>query len=347
MPLLELQDQGLYCEAGDFFIDPWDPVDRALVTHAHADHARPGSRRYLVSAPSKYVSRLRLGEAASIETIPYGEARSINGVKVSFHPAGHIIGSAQIRVEHEGEVWVVSGDYKIGEDPTTTPFEPIPCHTFITEATFGLPIYTWPDPGQEFEALNDWWRANQQDGKASIVFAYALGKAQRVLAGVDASIGPIFVHGAVHKMNAMYAHSGVELPETTYVGTVASRYDWSQALVVAPSSARGTPWMRRFGRQSTAFASGWMRVRGQRRRRSVDRGFILSDHVDWKGLMQSIDDTGAERVLVTHGNIPTVVRFLREEKGRDAYSLNTRFGQDEEDQDTVDPYGAAAGEGES
>lgn len=331
--LLELDHNGLYCAAGDFYVDPWRPVKRAVITHAHADHARPGSASYLIATPGLYVSRWRLGDDAVIQTASYGETVIINGVQLSFHPAGHILGSAQIRVAYQGDVWVVSGDYKVEPDPTCAAFEPVPCQTFITEATFGLPIYRWPEQAAVFAEINQWWRQNQAEGKASVLFAYALGKAQRVLAGVDSAIGPIFVHGAVHNMNGMYRRSGIQLPETTYVNDAPPKTDWSQALIVAPTSARGTPWLRRFGRLSTAFASGWMRVRGQRRRRSIDRGFILSDHVDWRGLMQTIQTTGAERVLVTHGNVPVVVRYLREEKGIEAYGLDTPYATTAEGED--------------
>ena len=348
--LLELDDKGLYCAAGDFHIDPWEPVPRAVITHAHADHSRPGSARYLIAEPSRHVSRWRLGEGARIETAAYGEPVTVNGVRVSFHPAGHIIGSAQVRVEYRGEVWVASGDYKIEPDPTCAPFEPVPCHTFITEATFGLPIYRWPPQAEIFAGIDAWWRGNRDAGKASVLFAYALGKAQRVLAGIDPSIGPIFVHGAVHHMNAMFAQGrgaggGVTLPDTTYVSEVPEDTDWSGALIIAPASARGTPWLRRFGRQSTAFTSGWMVVRGQRRRRSVDRGFVLSDHVDWPGLMAALDATRAERVLVTHGQVPSVVRYLREVKGMDAHGLDTPYATDPDTPDGDPPDGDEGGEG--
>lgn len=331
--LLELNDNGLYCAAGDFYIDPWRPVRRAVVTHAHADHSRPGSASYLIAEPSQHVSRWRLGDDAHIETLPFREQTQINGVRISFHPAGHIIGSAQIRVEYKGEVWVASGDYKAAPDPTCTPFEPVKCHTFITEATFGLPIYRWPEQTAVFHQINAWWRQNQQAGKASVLYAYALGKAQRVLAGIDSTIGPIYVHGAVHNMNNMYTKSGVRLPDTVYVADAPPKTDWSQTLIIAPTSARGTPWLRRFGPRSTAFASGWMLVRGQRRRRSVDRGFVLSDHVDWFSLMDTVDATEAERVLVTHGNTPVVARYLQESRGIEAYSLNTPYANTAEGED--------------
>lgn len=328
--LLQVTESGLYCPAGDFYIDPWQPVGRAVVTHAHADHARPGSTRYLATAEGEHVLRQRMGPDALLETVGYGETVNVNGVHVSLHPAGHILGSAQVRVEHQGEVWVVSGDYKTEPDPTCTPFAPVRCHTFVTEATFGLPIYRWPPQDGVFSQINDWWRANQQAGKASVLFAYALGKAQRVLAGVDAGIGPIFVHGAVDNINDAYRRSGITLPSATYVHDAAGDTDWSQALVVAPTSAQGTPWLRRFGRLSSAFASGWMLVRGQRRRRSVDRGFVLSDHVDWPGLMQAVAASGAEQVLVTHGTSAVVARWLREQ-GLEAYVLETRYSGDEDE----------------
>ena len=318
--LLTHTDHGLYCAAGDFFVDPWRPVARAVITHAHGDHARPGSAAYLCAAPGEGILRLRLGPEARIEPLPYGEPRRINGVTVSLHPAGHILGSAQVRIEGEGEVWVVSGDYKTGPDPTCAPFAPVACDTFITEATFGLPIYRWPPAAEVFAAVNAWWRANQAAGRTSVLFAYALGKAQRVLAGVDPTIGPIYAHGAVHRLNNAYIDSGVRLPDWRYAGDAPPGADWSRALVIAPTSAQGTPWLRRFGEVSTAFASGWMHVRGQRRRRSVDRGFVLSDHADWPGLLSAVAAGGARRVLVTHGYTAVLARYLREQ-GLEAYEL--------------------------
>lgn len=329
--LLELTGRGLYCPAGDFYIDPWQPVRRAIVTHAHGDHARRGSERYLAAAEGAGVMRHRLGADAQIETIPCGESRLINGVHISLHPAGHILGSAQVRVEQGGEVWVVSGDYKREPDPTCTPFEVVPCHTFITEATFGLPIYRWPPQEEVFAEVNAWWRQNQAEGRASILFAYALGKAQRLLMGIDATIGPIYVHGAVHNLNEIYRASGVRLPDARYVGEASPKEDWSRALIIAPPSAQSSPWLRRFGRSSTAFASGWMRVRGQRRRRSVDRGFVLSDHVDWPGIIDTVSATGAQRVLATHGYTPPLVRWLAEQ-GLEAYALETPYQGEAEEQ---------------
>jgi putative mRNA 3-end processing factor len=323
--LAEPTDSGLYCAAGDFYIDPWRPVARAVVTHPHSDHAHWGSAHYLVTEAGERIYRARLGADANLQTLPYGRSLDINGVKVSFHSAGHILGSAQVRLEHKGEVWVVSGDYKLRPDPTCAPFERVRCHSFISEATFGLPIYRWPDPETVFKEVNDWWRANQVAGKASMIFAYAAGKAQRIAASVDASIGPIFTHGAVEKLMAEYRQSGVALPATTPVFEAPKKHDWSQALIIAPPSAQGTTWMRKFGSASTAFASGWMGIRGTRRRRALDRGFVISDHGDWGELLTAIKATQANQVWVTHGYIHVLARYLREEWGLDGRELRTQY----------------------
>jgi putative mRNA 3-end processing factor len=330
--LLRVTERGMYCEAGEFFIDPWLPVDRAVITHAHGDHARWGCARYLGSVEGARVMRTRLGADARIDTLEFGAAIDVRGVRVSLHPAGHILGSAQVRLEHRGEVWVVSGDYKTEPDPTCTPFEPVRCHTFITESTFGLPIYRWSPQAETFAEIDAWWRANQEAGRASLLFGYALGKAQRMLAGVDRSIGPIFAHGAALKLNQDYRDGGIDLPPTPNPTGVAKGFDWSRALVIAPPSANGTPWMRRFGAVSTGFASGWMRIRGARRRRAVDRGFVLSDHVDWPSLLDSVRATGAERVWVTHGYREPVVRWLRDH-GVEADAVASRWEGEADDRE--------------
>lgn len=338
MPLLEHTARGLYCAAGDFYIDPWRPVDRAVITHAHADHARPGHARYLAARPAEGVLRSRLGAGMALDCVEYGEVRHLNGVQVSLHPAGHVLGSAQVRVEHRGEVWVVSGDYKLDADPTCAPFEPVRCHTFVTESTFGLPVYRWEAPQRIFAKVNAWWAANAAAGRASVLYGYAFGKAQRILMGVDAGIGPIFVHGAVQVLNEAYRASGVALPETLQVSEVARKFDFSRALVVAPPSAQATPWLRRFGDFSDGFASGWMAIRGAKKQRNVDLGLVLSDHADWPSLLRAIEASEASRVLVTHGSVPVMVRYLRE-RGLEADALETPFaGEGGSD-------GDAAGEG--
>ena len=327
--LITLTKSGLYCGQGDFFIDPWLPVDKAIVTHAHADHTYRGNQKYLVPWEGKRLSRIRIGDDAEIETSPYGETVNINGVKISFHPAGHVLGSAQVRVEYKGEIWVVSGDYKLTPDATCTPFEHIRCHKFITEATFGLPIYRWTPTEIIFEQINDWWRRNQEKGKVSVIFAYSLGKAQRVMNGIDRNIGKIFTHGAVERLTEAYRESGVDLPETKYVGAVENKKDFAGSLIVAPPSAAGSTWLRRFGAHSTGFASGWMIVRGARRRKAVDRGFVLSDHADWTELQTAIRETNAETVFVTHGFIDELVRWLNE-NGTNAKPLQTQFVGEED-----------------
>jgi putative mRNA 3-end processing factor len=325
MALLRLTPQGLYCAAGDFFVDPWEPVDRAVITHAHGDHAAWGSRAYLTSASGVGVLRARLEPGATIRGVQYGETVALNGTTLSLHPAGHILGSSQVRIEYRGEVWVVSGDYKTDPDPTCTPFEPVRCHTFVTESTFGLPIYRWPSQSEVFGEINAWWRANAAAGRTSLLLGYALGKAQRLLAGLDPGIGPILTHGAVERMTGVYRQEGIELPPTRYAGAADSRADATGAIVIAPPYADASTWARRFGNHSTGFASGWMAVRGARRQRSgLDRGFALSDHVDWPSLMAAIDATDAGAVWVTHGYTAPVVRWLQE-RGVDARAVATRF----------------------
>jgi putative mRNA 3-end processing factor len=333
--------EGLYCPAGDFFIDPWRPVARAVITHAHADHARSGHAHYLAAADAAHVLRARLGGIA-LQTVRYGERVPINGVSVSLHPAGHVLGSAQVRLEHAGRVWVVSGDYKLGPDATCAPFEPVRCDVFVTESTFGLPVYRWAPQAEVFAQIDAWWAANAAAGRASVLFCYAFGKAQRILAGVDAGIGPIVVHGAVEPLNAAYRASGVRLPETLRVSDVTDKALFKRALVLAPPSAAGTPWMKRFGDYSDAFASGWMQLRGARRRRALDRGFVLSDHADWPGLQQAIGATGAGRVIVTHGQVPVMVRWLREQ-GLQAEAFETEYGDESLDDDRPAPPSEAVG----
>jgi putative mRNA 3-end processing factor len=303
------------------YIDPWLPVSRAVITHGHSDHARVGSESYLCAAPGAGVLRARLGSDISLQAVAFGESTRIGDVTVTLYPAGHILGSAQVKVERDGYSWVVSGDYKLESDPTCDAFEPVRCNGFITEATFALPIYRWIDDAAVFAQINAWWRGNCEQGLASVLYGYALGKAQRLIAGVDASIGPIYTHGAVERLNEVYRATGVRLPAT--VSAMEAR-DFKGALIVAPPGVEGSTYLRRFGDYSSAMASGWMQVRGNRRRRAMDRGFVLSDHADWPGLLRAIEETGAETIWATHGYTGPLVRWLREQ-GRNAEELKTQF----------------------
>ena len=325
MPLLETTARGLYCAAGDFYIDPWRGVERALITHAHSDHARPGSKYYLTSVPGGPLVRERTGADGKIETLPYGQSLGINGVNVSFHPAGHVLGSSQIRVEHKGEVWVVSGDYKTAPDSTCAPIEVVKCNTFISESTFGLPIFRWDPQEKILSEINQWWSDCQQRGLTAVVFAYALGKAQRVISGLDATIGPILLHGAIDRFMTLYREAGVRLPPTVKADDENAKQYQGRAIVVAPPSAADSPWLRKFKPVSQASASGWMRIRGNRRWRSYDRGFVLSDHADWPGLIDTIRATGAERIGVTHGYAQQFAKYLAEELKLDTFALSTQY----------------------
>lgn len=324
--LIVQRPQGLYCPAGDFYIDPWRAVDRAVITHAHSDHARRGHRHYLAHRASEGVLRARLGAHIPLQTVDYGEVVDHRGVRVSLHPAGHVLGSAQVRVAHGGRVWVASGDYKLDADPTCAPFEPVRCEVFITESTFGLPIYRWPDPAEVFADLNAWWARNAAAGRPTVVYAYSFGKAQRVLMGADPSIGPLVVHGALDAMNAGYRQAGVPLPPTRRLDDPGLRDDeLRRALVLTPPGAADAAGPGRLRDAADAFASGWMLVRGMRRRSPADRALVLSDHADWPGLQRAIRATGAERVIVTHGSEDVMVRWLVEQ-GLQAGRFRTQFG---------------------
>jgi putative mRNA 3-end processing factor len=316
---------GLYCPAGDFHIDPWLPVRRALVTHAHGDHARVGSASYLCVSECAPLLARRFGGEASIESIPYGQRVTIGDATVSFHPAGHVLGSAQVRLEDHTGVWVLSGDYKRAPDPTCQPFEPVACDTFITESTFGLPIYRWDRAEEVIREMVEWWQRNRDRGLTSVVFCYTLGKAQRVLAELTRLADtPVYVHGMMIPMIDAYRDRGIAMLPTRPLIEKARGTSFAGELVLAPLSARGTPWMRRLGDISDAFVSGLMRVRGVRRQRAFDRGFVLSDHADWPALLQTISETGAARVLATHGHAEALARFLKA-RGYDSGVMRTAW----------------------
>ncbi|MEZ4755352.1 MAG: ligase-associated DNA damage response exonuclease [Flavobacteriales bacterium] len=326
--LLSFTPRGIWCEQADVYIDPWRPVDRAIVTHAHSDHARRGSRHYLASPITKALMHARLGDDLHIDTLQPGQAGTINGVKFSLHPAGHIPGSMQVRVEHKGEVWVATGDHKRHADGISEAFEPVRCHTLITECTFGLPIYRWKEPTEVFAEVNTWWRNNAANGICSVISAYSLGKAQRVMTGVDRSIGPILVHGAVANMNTVLQDCGLDLPPWEHITKDTPKERFRNALVITPGSALDTPWMNRMKPYRTAMASGWMQLRGWRRRSNIDRGFVLSDHADWDALLLAVKESGAERVIATHGYTDLFSQYLRS-VGMDAAAETTEFGEEE------------------
>ena len=294
---------GLYCPDGDFYIDPWQGVARAVITHAHGDHARFGSAAYLCSDPCAPLLTRRLGAEAVVESVAYGAPLTLGSVRVSFHPAGHILGSSQVRIEGAQGAWVVSGDYKRAADPTCAPFEVVPCDTFVTESTFGLPIYRWDPTAVVVGEIRDWWRENTERSLTSLLFCYSIGKAQRLLAElIKVTDRPVFVHGMMLPMIEVYRTAGISMLPTIPLIEKPRGTSFAGELVLAPLSARGTPWMRRLGEHSDAFASGLMRVRGVRRQRAYDRGFVISDHADWPALVQTITESAAPRVLTTHGH---------------------------------------------
>jgi putative mRNA 3-end processing factor len=323
--LVVLRREGLYCPQGDFHIDPWRPVARAVITHGHGDHARPGMGEYHAARASMPILRWRLGEQAYFP-YEYGEPFELGAARVSLHSAGHVLGSAQVRIEVDGEVWVASGDYKRQHDPTCDPFDVVPCATFITEATFGLPVYRWPETRDVARDIVEWRDQCEARGEAAVLLCYALGKAQRILAELAAwTDRPAFLHGAVAAGVQVYRDAGVPMLAALPVSETAKGADFAGELILAPPSAAGSSWMRRFRGAQVGFASGWMRIRGNRRRRNYDRGFVVSDHADWPDLMRTIRETGAQRVIATHGNTDAIIRALNE-SGIAAEAFRTEFG---------------------
>ncbi len=322
--MIQFRPEGIYCPQADIYVDPWKPVEKALITHGHSDHARWGNKHYLCHQLSKEILKLRLGQDISVQTVEYHETIFINGVQISLHPAGHIIGSAQVRLEYKGEVWVVSGDYKVFNDGVSIPFEPVKCNSFITESTFGLPIYDFRPFKEIYTDINQWWLRNVEEGTQSVIIGYSLGKAQNILAHLDPSIGNILIHGAVANINDAFRLSGLSFQGERIIETTR-KASINGAIVVAPMSAIGSPWLRRFQPYRIAVCSGWMALRGARRRYGVDKGFVLSDHCDFKQLNYAVQETEAENVYVTHGYQSIYAKWLREAYGLNAVEVKTLF----------------------
>lgn len=328
MALIQFTTEGLYCPQGKFYIDPWKPVDRAVITHAHSDHARPGSKNYLCHPLTKPILQLRLGDNA-YQTAEWGEVVHMNGVKVSLHPAGHIIGSSQVRVEYNGETWVISGDYKTDNDGISGAFEPVKCQHFVTESTFGLPIYKWQPQQLIFEDIKNWVKENHEAGRTSVLIAYSLGKAQRIMKPLAETGLPIFLHGAVHNVHETFIKMGIDLPAAHRVTPTTPKAEMQGNIVVAPSGAEGSSWIKKFTPYRVGVCSGWMQVRGNKRRRNADAGFALSDHAGWEGLLQAVEATEAEHVFTTHGFQAAFSRYLNEHNIASS-EIKTEFGSDED-----------------
>lgn len=325
-----LNENGLFCEEGNFYIDPWNPVETAIITHGHSDHASKGHKQYYSTINSIPILKHRLGDI-NIKGVEYSDVLDFNGIKVSFHPAGHVLGSAQIRIANEKDVWVASGDYKRAEDPTCDSFELVKCNTFITEATFALPIYRWKPSSEIIAEIFSWIESNKKENKASILFCYAFGKAQRILAELlKFTSEPVYIHGALESLIELYRKSGIDLLPTINATNQPKGFDFSNELILAPPSAFRSKWMRRFGESSTGFVSGWMAVRAQKTQGGYDRGFVLSDHCDWYDLIKTIRETGASTVYVTHGRSDILARYLQEELEINASVLNTEFNNEED-----------------
>ena len=321
-PLLQFTEKGIYCPPAKVYLDPWKPVDKAIITHGHADHSRWGHKQYITQNDNVLIIKHRLGDI-NISGVDYGETFSINNVKFSFHPAGHIVGSSQIRVEHKGQIWVFTGDYKLEDDGLSIPYEVVKCHGFITECTFGLPAFKWLPQKEVFGDINQWWYDNQSEGKTSILFGYSLGKAQRLIKHLDTSIGKIYTHAAVENMNEVI-RGVADLPETIRITKETKKNELIGNMVIAPPSAHGSPWIRKMVPYVTGSASGWMAFRGARRRRAIDKGFVLSDHCDWQALLTAIKATEASTIISTHGYTDIFTKYLQQ-MGYNAHTEKTQY----------------------
>lgn len=329
MGLISFTSKGLYCAQGDFYIDPWQPVRRAVITHAHSDHARYGSQFYFAHTDSYYLLKARLGWDIVLQTVDYNQSININGVTVTLFPAGHIIGSAQVRVSYKGETWVVSGDYKIEDDGLTVPFEPVRCHTFITESTFGLPIYQWKPQADIIDDIDQWVKKNQAAGRNSMLTAYSLGKAQRLIHALAARGYDFYAHGSIYYMQEAVRRT-IDIAAVKYLTADIPKDTVKNSIILMPPSAANSSWTNRWQPYALGACSGWMQTRGAQRRRNADAGFALSDHADWAGLLYAIKATGAETIYATHGFSAALARYVQEEYGLKTGVVQTAFGEDEE-----------------
>ncbi|SDB63131.1 putative mRNA 3-end processing factor [Flavobacteriaceae bacterium MAR_2010_188] len=328
MKLVRFTKKGIYCIPGKFYLDPWLPVDYAVISHGHADHARWGMKHYLCHDYTKPIMQHRIGADINVESMGYNEHRIINGVDVSFHPAGHLVGSSQIRLEYKGFVVVFSGDYKVKNDSLSTSFEPVRCNEFITESTFGLPIYKWLPEDELQKKLVDWVQLNKEVNRTSVFIGYSLGKSQRLmklLEGVD----EIFVHRAIHNLNVAIEGAGVPLPKTTLLEYDFKKEDVKNKIVILPPALLGSKMLKKIPNAATAICSGWMQIRGNRRWKAVDAGFAVSDHADWDDLLTAVKATEAEKVYVTHGSTAIFSKYLNE-IGIDSAEVKTEYGNEEE-----------------
>jgi len=323
--ILELTESGLYCPPAGVFIDPWKPVSKAIITHAHSDHARWGMQSYLAHEGSREVLKYRLGADIALETLPYKTEIKVGDAYLSFYPAGHIPGSAQIKIRHKDKIAVVSGDYKVENDGLSEPFEPVKCHEFVSECTFGLPVYHWQPQEEVCKNINTWWQENAALGLNSVCFAYSLGKAQRLLKALEKSLGEIYVHGSIWNTNQALLANGFSIPDVKKLNVESTSSKPKGAFIIAPPSTDGSTWLNKLKPFRTATCSGWMQIRGHKKRRATDAGFVLSDHADWPGLIQSIKGTEAEKVLLTHGFTAPFTKYLNEVEKIEAVELQTLF----------------------
>lgn len=319
--LIEFNQKGIYCTVGDFYIDPNVKVETAVITHAHSDHARRGSLKYISHKYTKPLIESRIN-AKNVIPYDYGEEFEINGVKVSLFPSGHVIGGAQVKIEHDGEVVVITSDFKTEDDGISGKFIPIKCDTLVMESTFAQPIYKWDPQEMVYSDMNEWWKTNKVLGRASVIFCYSLGKAQRILANIDPEIGPIVVDDSIDNMNQIIRDMGLKLPITQDIRSLSIN-EKKEALILTSSYSLKNGWLNQAKPYALAEASGWMKI-DRFRRGYIDRGFVLSDHADWDSLNQVVKDTEAKEVYVMHGFTKQFAAWLNKNgiKAQEAYSTD-------------------------
>lgn len=301
--------KGLYCEQGDFFIDPSQAVHKAIITHAHSDHARSGSNNYLAYEKNEHILKLRLGKNIQFQGLKFNQTILINGIKVSFHPSGHIPGSAQIRLEFKGEVWVISGDYKLNYDGLSDPFEHVKCHHFVTESTFGLPIFNWQHQKIVFEEINNYWKSCAQNGENLIISAYSLGKSQRIIKHLDSEIGKILCHPTTAQNNIALQAAGFNFGNWEIYNPLVP---CKGAAIICPPASITDSFLKKMHPYRSISCSGWMALRGARKWGNLDRGFVLSDHADFKELIIACKESESENIYVTHGYTKTFSQYINE-----------------------------------
>ena len=319
--LISQKSQGLYCESANIWIDPYKPVEKAIITHAHSDHFTNGCREYICSIETGLLLKKRFGNNINLKTVEYDKKFLINGINFSLHPSGHILGSSQIKIMTDSETWLITSDFKRQKDKTCKSYERLKTDFLICESTFGLPIFNWESTNKIIDKITKW--VNQSEDSTSILFCYSLGKAQRLLSELNSqNFKNIYVHKSINNINTIYKNLGIELEEAKIFDNNLEINNLKDCLLLLPPSLNNQNFLKKFKRFQTGFASGWMSIRALKKRSGFDKGFTISDHADWNGLIKTIKESEAKRVFLNHGDGESLANFLRDKEGLDIQQLN-------------------------